>query len=552
MSNLAERLLHGLKDYGVAEIFGIPGDFALPFFKVVEESQILPTFYLSHEPAVGFAADAAARYHGKPSVAAVTYGAGGFNMINPIASAYAEKTPVVVISGGPGEAEKNNGFLLHHQAKDLNSQLTVYKEVTVDQVILSDPKKAPEQIARVLTNCIRHSRPVYIEIPRDQVFEPCDKVPPPPESLWDVDAQKIDACAEAVLDKITKAKHPVIIAGIEVKRFGVEAEVAELSRRLDVPVVTTLMGRGMFSEAENIDFRGTYVGKGGNRAVFDLVSQSDLPVLFGVLFNDNNFSLAGGSIDFNHTIMTGDEHCSLGYFGFDDIPLPHLMKQLLKKCKAKAKPKTYSTVESYQYGFCADDQICTPNDIAVLLNDTFKARGDMWLATDMGDCFFTTLDVHNTNLVAPAFYATMGYGVPAGFGLQAASGQRPIILVGDGAYQMTGWEMLNMPRYGLNPIIMVFNNASWEMLRTFQPESAFNDLPLLDFKQIGDSLGGKGHSAKTRAELKQALDAALDDESTYHVIDIKIEKEVLSKTLERFVSGFKEARAKAIADAQTS
>ncbi len=112
MRNLAERLLHGLKDYGVAEIFGIPGDFALPFFKVVEESQILPTFYLSHEPAVGFAADAAARYHGKPSVAAVTYGAGGFNMINPIASAYAEKTPVVVISGGPGEAEKNNGFLL--------------------------------------------------------------------------------------------------------------------------------------------------------------------------------------------------------------------------------------------------------------------------------------------------------------------------------------------------------------------------------------------------------------------------------------------------------
>ncbi len=552
MSNLAKQLLTGLKDYGIAEIFGVPGDFALPFFKVVEESQILPTFYLSHEPAVGFAADAAARHHGKPSVAAVTYGAGGFNMINPIAAAYAEKTPVVVISGGPGEAEKTNGFLLHHQAKDLNSQLTVFKEVTVDQVILSDPKKAPEQIARVLTSCIRHSRPVYIEIPRDQVFEPCDSVPPPPESLWDVDRQKIDACAEAVLDKITKAKTPVIIAGIEVKRFGVEAEVAELSRRLDLPVVTTLMGRGMFSESENINFRGTYVGKGGNKAVFDLVSQSDLPVLFGVLFNDNNFSLAGGSIDFNHAIMTSDETCSLGYFAFDDIPLPYLMKQLLKKCPAKTKPKTYNSVENYQYGFCADEQICTPNDIAILLNDTFKERGDMWLATDMGDCFFTTLDVHNTNLVAPAFYATMGYGVPAGFGIQAASGERPIILVGDGAYQMTGWEILNMPRYGLNPIILVFNNASWEMLRTFQPESAFNDLPRLDFKQIGDSLGGKGHSAKTRAELKKALDAALDDESSYHVIDINIEKQVLSKTLERFVSGFKEAREKDIAEAQQS
>ena len=79
--NLAESLLIGLKRHGVEEIFGIPGDFALPLFKVIEESKILPLYTLSHEPAVGFAADAAARFHSKPSVAAVTYGAGAFNMV---------------------------------------------------------------------------------------------------------------------------------------------------------------------------------------------------------------------------------------------------------------------------------------------------------------------------------------------------------------------------------------------------------------------------------------------------------------------------------------
>lgn len=543
MSTLAKQLLCGLKAHGVSEIFGLPGDFALPFFKVVEESGILPVYYMSHEPGIGFAADAAARYHGKPSVAAVTYGAGGFNMVNPIASAYAEKTPVVVISGGPGESEKTNGFLLHHQAKDLNSQINVYKEVTVDQAILSDPKTAPEQIARVLKNCMRYSRPVYIEVPRDQVFEPCEAVPPPPSELWSVDEQKLQACAEAVLEKIHKADNPVIIAGIEVKRFGVEAEVAELSRRLNIPVVTTLMGRGMFSE-ENVDFRGTYVGKGGNKAVFELVNDSDLPVILGALYNDNNFSLTAGSIDFNQAIITADEECDLGYFGFEDIPLPHLMRHLLAQCEKPNEEKTYSSSVSYEYGFTADDNICTPNDIAVLLNDVFKEKGDMWLASDMGDCFFTTLDIHNTNLVAPAFYATMGYGIPAGFGIQAASGKRPIILVGDGAFQMTGWEVLNLPRYGLNPIILVFNNASWEMLRTFQPESEFNDLPLLNFKAIGDSLGGKGHSANTRAEFKTVFETALADEDHYHIIDIKIEKKVLSKTLDRFVHGVKEIRAK--------
>src|SRR5688500_9732023 len=119
--NVAESLLHGLRAYGASEIFGIPGDFALALFKVIEESRILPLYTLSHEPAVGFAADAAARLHVRPSVAAVTYGAGALNMVNPIAAAYAEKSPDVVLSGGPGVADRGLGLLLHHQAKRLSS-----------------------------------------------------------------------------------------------------------------------------------------------------------------------------------------------------------------------------------------------------------------------------------------------------------------------------------------------------------------------------------------------------------------------------------------------
>jgi indolepyruvate decarboxylase len=103
--NLSQALLRALKAHGVREIFGIPGDFALPFFRVVEESRILPLYTLSHEPAVGFAADAAARVNSTLGVAAVTYGAGALNVINPIAAAYAEKSPVVVISGAPSAGD---------------------------------------------------------------------------------------------------------------------------------------------------------------------------------------------------------------------------------------------------------------------------------------------------------------------------------------------------------------------------------------------------------------------------------------------------------------
>jgi thiamine pyrophosphate-dependent acetolactate synthase large subunit-like protein len=157
MPALAHALLAALKDHGAHEIFGIPGDFVLPLFKVIEESNFLPNFTLSHEPTVGFAADASARYRGGLGVAVVTYGAGAFNIVNSIAGAYAERSPVVVIAGAPAAHERTSGFLLHHQARTVDTQLAVFKEITCDQAVLTDPVSAPTQIARVLRSA-RKSR----------------------------------------------------------------------------------------------------------------------------------------------------------------------------------------------------------------------------------------------------------------------------------------------------------------------------------------------------------------------------------------------------------
>src|ERR1700688_231523 len=159
MPKLAETLLNSLKQHGARELFGIPGDFVLPFFKVIEESRILPHFTLSHEPAVGFAADAAARYHCGLGVAVVTYGAGAFNLVNAVAGAYAERSPVVVIAGAPGARERASGFLLHHQVRTVDSQLAVFREFTCDQAVLTDAATAPAEIARVLRNALGMSLP---------------------------------------------------------------------------------------------------------------------------------------------------------------------------------------------------------------------------------------------------------------------------------------------------------------------------------------------------------------------------------------------------------
>src|SRR3954471_854375 len=312
--NVAQALLHGLRDYGAGEVFGIPGDFALPFFKVMEESRILPLYTLSHEPAVGFAADAAGRFRSTIGVAAVTYGAGAFNLVNAVCGAFAEKSPVVVISGAPGAAESRSGLLLHHQGRTLETQFRVYQEVTCAQTRLADPATAPGEIARVLSAAIDQARPVYIELPRDMVGIACGPVPayaPAPAA--------VAACADEIMERLRKARRPVIMVDVEVRRYGLETKVAALTRKLGIPVVTSFMGRGLLSTT-GAPLAGTYLGVAGDPAVTGLVEGSDGLLLLGVILSDTNFGVNAGQLDLRRTMQALDRQVGMGFHQYRDIP----------------------------------------------------------------------------------------------------------------------------------------------------------------------------------------------------------------------------------------
>jgi indolepyruvate decarboxylase len=537
--NLTESLLHALKAHGANQIFGIPGDFALPYFRIIEQSAILPLYTLSHEPGVGFAADACGRISGGLGVAAVTYGAGAFNMVNAVASAYAEKSPLVVLSGGPGKGESQSGLLLHHQAKTLDSQFQIYKEITCDQVRLDDAERAPADIARALANCLRHSQPVYIEIPRDMVTEPC--LPVTPQAALAVDPDALDACVTEILQRLGAASAPTLMVGVEVRRFGLESKVAELASRLALPVVTSFMGHGLLADTDSA-LVGTYLGVAGLPEVTQLVENSDGLFLLGVIVSDTNFAVSERKIDLRKTIQALGGEVTMGYHTYQQMPLAALVDRLLARVPPTGKKFSVKR-HIFPHGLVADAAPISPTDIAIAVNDLMAVHGKLPIASDMGDCLFTAMDIEHTALIAPGYYATMGYGVPAGLGLQAATGERPLILVGDGAFQMTGWELGNCRRYGWDPIVLLFNNASWEMLRTFQPESAFNDLDRWGFAEMAAGMGGDGVRVNTRAELKAALDKAFATRGRFQLIDITIPRGVLSDTLSRFVAGVKRLSA---------
>jgi indolepyruvate decarboxylase len=351
-----------------------------------------------------------------------------------------------------------------------------------------------------------------------------------------IDADALTACAEEVLARLREAACPVLMAGVELRRYDLENKASELARRLDVPVVTSFMGRGLLADSDPPAL-GTYLGVAGEPELTQLVENSDALLLLGVIPSDTNLGVSAHQINMGRVIHAFNRQVKLGYHVYREIPLAGLIDAILARVEVCPGPTTRTNGVRYPRGLSADGSKITPTDIARAVNDLMDAHGLMPIASDVGDCLFTAMEMAQTALIAPGYYAGMGYGVPAGIGLQIATGKRPLILVGDGAFQMTGWELGNCQRYRLDPIVIVFNNASWEMLRVLQPECKFNDLDDWHFADMAAPLGGTGVRVATRKELQQALRRAVDERGKFFLIEVTLKRGAISDILRRYLQG---------------
>jgi len=246
VTRLHQFLFDCLWQHGVRHIFGIPGDFVLNLYEAFERDGRFRLVRLSHEPSVGFAADGAARITGGLGACCVTYGAGGLNMINAVACAYAEESPLVVLTGSPGRIERAAAIPVHHEVKSFDSQLKVYQEVTDYAAILLDPRTAASHIRKALEVATKTKHPVYLEIPRDMVDVDIDVPPIVDHVEMPVDEGAVEEAALEIIDRLRAAKQPVLIVGVEVHRFQLREAVVTLAERLNVPVASSFLGRGVF------------------------------------------------------------------------------------------------------------------------------------------------------------------------------------------------------------------------------------------------------------------------------------------------------------------
>src|SRR5947208_14545282 len=167
---IGQYLINQLSANGVRHVFGIPGDYVLGFYDQLAHSK-LQIVNTCDEQGAGFAADAYARVRGLGAVC-ITYCVGGLKVANTTAEAFAEKSPVVVISGAPGIKEREKNPLLHHKVREFDTQKRVFEQLTVASTVLSEPQTAFQEIDRVLHAALRFKRPVYIELPRDLLSVP--------------------------------------------------------------------------------------------------------------------------------------------------------------------------------------------------------------------------------------------------------------------------------------------------------------------------------------------------------------------------------------------
>lgn len=538
-TTVGEYLINQLYSLNVKHIFGIPGDYVLGFYDQLSNSKI-KTITTCDEQGAGFAADAYARINGIGAVC-VTYCVGGLKLLNTTAEAYAEKSAVVIISGSPGISERKNLSLLHHKVKDYDTQYNIFKNVTAASTVLDDINTIPIEIERVLSSAIQQKLPVYIEIPRDMVY----KIVKGPQKCNVPDFIINPNAMREVLDEtaniINNAKNPVVVAGVEIQRFGLQNYLLEFLNKTSIPVVSTPLSKSVLSENHPL-YLGVYEGAVGYQNIRQYVEHSDCILILGSFITDFDFGNSPTPVDQEKTINAMSSKIYIKYHNFDNIPLREYLKNLCK-INIKKFPINNKIVKRYKseiLGNKISNEKITVNSLFTILNRFITAEN--MVIADVGDSLFGGLDlfIHKgTEFISPAFYLSMGFAIPASLGAQLSNPNiRPIVLVGDGAFQMTGMELSTIAKENLNPIIVLLNNDGYRTERNLL-DGPFNNLHCWNYSKITEIIGkGNSYIVETEKQLETAMSNANKNLKEFTLIEVRLDRWDSSNALTRLTNTF--------------
>lgn len=533
---ISQYLIRRLHDLGLRHVFGIPGDYVLGFYDELSKGP-LEVIGATREDCAGFAADAYARIRGLGAVC-VTYCVGGLNVVNSVAGAFAEKSPLLVISGSPGLSERRRDPLLHHKVRDFETQRDIFEKITVASAVLNDPLTAFRAVDRVLETMLRLKRPGYLELPRDCVGMTALARHEPEGSPPISSPDELRAAVDETVEMLREAERPVMIVGVEAHRFGLQDAVTRLAEKNQLPLCTTLLGKSAVNESHPL-FVGIYEGAMGRESTRRFVEDSDCVLLVGVPLTDIDMGGYTAKLAPERCVHATSEELSVRHHHYRDVLLPDFVAELGRRKIGVRKREVPARPELRQTPFVAkEDAPVTVRRLYEKLNSILTE--EMVVICDVGDALFAGADLvmrRRTEFLSPAYYTSMGFAIPAALGVHAAEPTcRPIVLVGDGAFQMTGMELSTIHRRGYAPIVIVLNNKGYTTERYIK-DGPYNDIGDWKYHKITEVIGGGwGFEVKTESDLEKALKAALANRDSFSLLNVHLDKWDRSQAMERLAA----------------
>ena len=510
---VADYLLDRLAGCGVEHLFGVPGDYNLQFLDHVIDHQSVAWVGCANELNSAYAADGYARCRGAGALL-TTFGVGELSAINGIAGSYAEWVPVLHIVGAPDSGAQQRGELMHHTLGDGNFHHFYHmsEPVTCAQASLS-AQNACGEIDRVMREMLANRRPAYLMLPVEVARAPAV----PPENALSVTAKPADAAtliafrqqAEAVLARCGRV---ALLADFLALRFGLQSRLQEWVTEVPLPHATLLMGKGLFNEL-GAGFVGTYSGAASEASISQAIEEADAIICVGVCLSDTLTAGFTQQLPAEKTLEIQPDAARVGERWFSPLPMAQAVDILIDICRAHPHWAA-AHLSPPALPATRDDRL---NQTALWHSvQQFLRPGDIILA-DQGTAAFgaaaLTLPEGAAMLVQP-LWGSIGYTLPAAFGAQTACPQqRVVLIIGDGAAQLTIQELGSMLRDGQRPLILLLNNHGYTVERAIHGAAQrYNDIASWDWTRLPQALGATSQAQSwqvaDRAQLNHALNLA--------------------------------------------
>ena len=309
-----------------------------------------------------------------------------------------------------------------------------------------------------------------------------------------------------------------------------------LLERTGIPVATTIMGKSVFPESRAA-YIGVYEGAMGRELVRQYVEESDCVILLGAMMTDISLGIYTANIQRRYAIYAAKDRVAVGLHAYDDVRMEDFITALAAY-RFKQRILEPSLHPRHPGPFAATDAKTTVEALFRQINAFIE--DDMIVIADPGDALFGASDLFindGAHFLAPAYYCSLGFAVPAALGVKAAAPKlRPLVLVGDGAFQMTGMEIATVARFGMNPIIIVLDNDGYGTERPML-DGAFNNVLRWEYTEIPRVIGsGLGVKATTEREMEAALAKARANKSSWSLIRVMLERDDHSPALKRLTA----------------